>query len=1030
MGERVSVIVATCICLLAGAPSAQAQFGVDPEDWIAQVFGSNNEVFDEATDTYGVDGIFDQAGGHPWKGITDFTMRVDGMGNPVGGNPSKVRVDVPKGLVPNPTLFPRCPKALFDAGTCPPDTQIGKEEIEIKEAAVVARIQVPLYNLEIAPDQLSVFALSAADAAPLVPAIGSLAGVTPTFIVGGVRDEGSTFGPHDYGLFFTIDDVPESPTILRSKLTFWGVPGDPVHDAERDQTCATVLAPTELPPACSGGGLPHTDPALPFLNNPTHCTGTSQTTRLSLWSHSEPPATATVTTSTPTIDGKKGAQHCERIPFSSTIDVTPDTTQPDAPVGPLVRLSTPQEGLSDSTKLVTSHVKDVTVTMPPGMTLNPSTANGLEACTDAQLQANPGQVGGDACPEASKVGTVDVKSPLLPDSVTGFAFVGQPLKGDMYRLFVTLEGRGVSVRLKGSVKPNPSTGQLTATFASNPEQPFDTFDVNFEDGPRAPLANPLDCGSKTVSSTFTPWSGTPPFAATDSFTIGAGACPAPFSPTFGVRTATPLAGAFSPFFATIARGDRNQYLSRVRVKTPGGLAGMVKNVVKCPSAQAATGACPAASRIGTATTKAGAGPEPFQLAGPVYFTEGYKGAPFGMVVAIRAIAGPYDLGTVVVRQSIFVDPNTAALTVISDPLPTILEGVPIRLRSVDVALDRSKFVFNPTSCGVKPVGSTLHSTQSAAVDRSSSFTTTACERLPFTPSMAMTLTGPRQTGFAKHPGLEVTVRQPGRRADGTPQANIGKAVVKLPPALALDPDNAQAICSYDSGLKARCQPEARIGFATATSPAIEEPLRGPVYFVQGIRIDPKTGNRIRTLPSLLATLKGEVSIHLRGTTAVEGRNLVSTFQGVPDAPVSRFDMRLKGGRGGILTVGSQRGLCGRRQVANAAFTGHNAKLANLRVGMVKPCKKPRLRIRRARVSGNRLLVRGTVAKKARKRVKATLRCGDTRVAKRAKRRGRGRWAVAVKLRGRCADASRGRLRATYPGGDEFTIQTRRRKVKL
>jgi hypothetical protein len=935
IGLTAAVLAAT----LALAPSAQAQFGVDPEDWIAQVFGSDVEIFDVASDTYGEDGIYDQAGGHPWKGITDFTMRLDGMGNPQGGNPSRVRVDVPAGLVPNPTLFPRCLKALFEAGTCPPDTQIGFEEIEIKEGLAVARVKVPMYNLEIEPHQVSLFAFDAADAAPLVPAIAGLAGIHPTYIVGGVRDQPSVFGPHDTGLLFTIDDVPTSPIIRRSKLTFWGVPGDPVHDAERDQACATVLEPAPAAPVCTGGGLPHTNPELPFLNNPTHCTGTSQVTRLSLWSHPAPPPTdppaATVTTSTPVIDGKQGAQHCEDVPFSAGLEVTPDTTQPDAPVGPVVRLTTPQPGLEDKDVLVTSHVRDATVTLPPGMTLNPSAANGLEACTDAQLAANVGEVGGDECPDASRIGAVDVRSPLLPDSVTGSAFVGQPLPGDRYRLFLTLEGRGVSVRLKGSVSPDPATGQLTTTFRDNPEQPFDHFAVDLRDGSRAPLATPLDCGEHTATAALAPYSGAPPVTPSSAFAIGGAGCPAPFLPDLGVRTSTSRAGAFSPFVAQILRSDRSEFLSRVRVKTPPGLGGMVSRVTKCPAPQAARGECPASSRIGTVTTRAGAGDEPFQLSGPVYFTGGYRGAPFGMVVVVRAIAGPYDLGTVVVRQAIFVDPESAHLIVVSDPLPTILEGVPIRLRLADVAINRPGFAYNPTSCGDKAVTATLHSTAGAAIDRSASFRIDECDALPFAPRMSMRLTGRRQMRVGRHPGLRVRVRQAGR------QANVAKARVALPLSLALDPDNARSVCPYEAGLRAECSRASRIGFASARSPALDRPLRGPVYFVQGIRTDPTTGARIRTLPSLLVKLAGEVSINLRGTTAVERRKLVSTFDRVPDAPVSRFDMRLKGGRGGILVVTGGRAptLCGRRQVARARFFGHNRKSTPLRVRMAKPCKK-------------------------------------------------------------------------------------------
>ena len=937
-------LLVAIVALLTAAPAAQAQFGVDPEDWIAQVYGTDFETESQATQEYGQVGIYDQAGGHPWKGITDFRFRrTSPTGDPQGGNASNIRVDVPAGLVPNPTIFPRCPRAMFDAGSCLPDTQIGIEELTVKEGPVVASLRVPLYNVEIAPGEVSLFGFRPADA-PGVVGLASAAGIHPVYIVGGVRDAPSQFGPHDNGLYFTIDDAPASPAVLRSKLTFWGVPGDPVHNAQRGQSCATLVDPTTLnpiaPPACvppeGGPGIPSTVPEIPFLNNPTKCGGVSLLTRLSLWSHGG--AFATVDDPTPTINGKDGPQRCDRVPFDSGIEVTPNTTQPDSPVGPLVRHTTPQPGLHDKDLITTSHVKDVSVTLPPGMTLNPSAANGLVACTDEQLAANTGVVGGDECPEASKVGTAAAKSPLLPDAVTGSAFVGQPLAGDMYRLFVTLEGRGVSVRLKGSVRPDPNTGQLTTTFANNPEQPVDSFDVDIEDGSRSPLANPLDCGTKTASAVTTPWSGTAPDTATGTFTIGAGCSPG-FAPAFGARTGSPTAGGFTSVTASIARADGDQFLSGVRVDTPPGLGAVIKNMPKCSSTLAASGACPPSTLIGTASTRSGAGAEPFPLSGPVYFTEGYKGAPFGMVAVVRAIAGPYDLGTVVVRQSVFVDPEDAHITVVSDPLPQILEGVPIRLRTVDVTIDRSRFVYNPTSCGSKPVGSTLHSIQGAVSRSSASISTDRCQALGFKPRMSMRLTGRRQIKLGKHPGLRVRVRQ----ARG--QANIGRARVVLPLSLALDPANARAICGFEAGLKAQCPAKSKIGRARAFSPALNRPLRGPVYFVQGIRIDPKTGARIRTLPSLLVKLNGEIRINLRGTTNVARRRLVSTFAKVPDAPVSRFDMRLKGGKGGILTVATRarRGICARRrQISRAVFTGHNGKRKVQRVKMAKPClRRPR-----------------------------------------------------------------------------------------
>ena len=625
--------------------------------------------------------------------------------------------------------------------------------------------------------------------------------------------------------------------------------------------------------------------------------------------------------------------------------------RPDAPTGPTVGITVPQPGLADRDILATSHLRDISVTLPPGMTINPSVANGLETCTDTQFAVQAGVPGGDACPEASRIGTVVVRTPLLPplpgqpadgpDQV-GAAYVGQPLPGDMYRLFLTIEGRGVSIRLKGSVRPDPSTGQVTAVFPDNPQLPFDELAVDFRGGPRAPLATPLDCGPKTASATFAPWSGTAPIAATsDPFQIADPSCPVGFDIGFAASTASPLSGAFSPLTVRISRGDRNEFLARIaRVDAPPGLAAKIRGVEQCADAAAATGACPAASRIATATTTAGAGSEPYQLSGPVYLTEGYKGAPFGMVVAIRAIAGPYDLGTVVVRQSLWVETEDASVTVVSDALPQILEGVPIRLRDVDVTFDRPGFTYNPTSCGTKEIGGRFHSIQGTISDHPDALVRfTGCERLRFTPRMRMRLTGARQMRQGGHPSLRVRVTQRPR------QANIASAVVRLPKSLALDPDNAQAVCDFEDSLRAQCPRKTRIGMARVFSPVLNRTIGGPVYFVQGIRVDPDTGNRIRTLPTLLVKLNGEVRVNLRARTEVRRGHLVSIFPSVPDAPVSRFNMRLKGGKGGVLAATGRPRLCSRRQVAASRVAGHNGKRApqrRVRISTASACRKLRL----------------------------------------------------------------------------------------
>ncbi len=1087
------------IAAVPPAASAQAPFGI--ESFTGQVFADGQRskldaytnTGGEIADAYpdpasGGTGVYELAGGHPFIGVTDFSFRRQpGDGPPAGGNVASLRVDIPRGLMPNPRAFTRCTDAELADSDCPLDSQIGTEELTLYIGLLDTltgdgdiRLRVPLYNMtplsnpEDPPQQdvVARFGFNPAEAAeavvalpPLLPPLpnvlpgigAALLALHPVHIVGGVRDEPSGFGPFDYGLYFTIDHLPAyagtptSPGVLRSNLTFWGVPGDSAHDSppdpHRGRSCAWI--PKDSPaPACTLLALPGEppDPSLPFLSNPTECPGTPLSGVLTVWSHPDPAnggavASDTRADQTPTIqdvdDGlfKDGPQECHQLPFAPTLELLPDVTEPDAPSGPAVTQRVPQGGLANRDQFATSHVDDVSVTLPPGMTLNPSAANGLEACSDAQLAANVGVPGGEACPAASRIGDVRVTSPLLPPAasepagstpvLTGSAYVGQPLTGDRYRLFLTVEGRMLSIRLTGSVRPDPGSGQLTATFADNPQLPFDDMTVDLRGGPRAPLATPLDCGPKTATARLAPWSRTP--AATPSsspFSISGGGCPAGFEPAFAVGTASPLAGAFSPFTASIARADRNQHLSRVRVDTPPGLAGMISRVEQCADALAASGACPAASRIGTVTTTAGAGSEPYRLSGSVYLTGPYKGAPFGMVAVIRAIAGPYDLGVVVVRESIFVDPEDAHLSVVSDPLPQILEGVPIRLRTIDVAVDEPGFVYNPTSCGPKGVRGTLHSLQGAAIGRDAGLRIDGCQALGFSPKLSLRLTGPRQMGFGKHPGIRARVTQPAR------QGNIGKAVVKLPRSLALDPENARSICGFEAAQRAACPPASRIGSATAVSPALNRPLSGPVYFVQGIRVDPSTGARIRTLPSLLAKLGGEVRINLRATTAVAGRKLVSSFDRVPDAPVSRFDLSLKGGKGGVIVVSARRGVCGRRQVSLSELTGHNAKRSASRVNMVKPCKRPALKIGRVRAGRERLRARGTISRAARGSIRVALRCGRTRVAKGARRPRKGRWAVTLELRGRCADASSGRLRVAYAGGGRFRHAVRSRPVNL
>jgi hypothetical protein len=894
---------ALAVFLVLGAAfapaAARAAFGIESFD--AKAVDENGQ-------------LYEQAGAHPFEGYTKFALNTLPSGAP-DGNVRDIRVDVPPGLMSNPQAIPACSDAeLTSLAGCPVNTQVGVVDATTFALGLAVPLQVPLYNMTIGPDQVGRFAF---DPKQVVPVLGgllapvleaALGDLDPVQIIGGVRDTS------DYGQFFTITGVAAKPEITAATLTFWGVPGDPAHDPKRGQVCVTVA----VVPACALGGKAATAGQIPFLTNPTKCAG-ALTTTLTVVSHAG--ERASEETSTP-----DGPQHCELVPFEPTISLGPETVPRDAPAGIAFNLHVPQTQFKDV--LGSSHVDDVSVKLPPGMTIDPSAANGLEACTDAQLpQGTHDPV---TCPAASRIGDVQVVSTLLPDPLVGPVYLGQPLPGDRYRLFLVAEGHGVTARLKGSVTPDPATGQLTATFHDNPQVAFTNLTLTLRGGPRAPLAMPLDCGTATAGSRITPYSGTAPATPAASVTVSGCGDGAPFAPALGARSASGLSGAFAPFALSIGRDDGHQFLADVSVDLPPGLLGMVARVPRCPDAAAATGACPAASRVGTATAAAGAGPEPFSLSGPVYLTGPYRGAPFGLAVAIRAIAGPFDLGTVVVRQRIEVGYDDAHLTVVSDPLPQVLEGVPLRLRSVVVDVDRDRFMRNPTSCGAKQVTAAFGSSAGGAHGASAGLTFGGCERLPFAPRLKLALVGRKQLRTGRHPGLRARVTQ--KQAE----AGIQSARVTLPLSLALDPANARQLCEYEAGLRGQCPPGSIIGRVQARTPVLDGPLRGPVYFVKGVRVDPATGRQIRTLPTLLASLRGEVAIDLRAATAVQRGRLVTTFPAVPDAPITSFTMSVAGGRNGILVANKK--LCGRKQVARSVLGGHNGKRSARSVRIGLPCK--------------------------------------------------------------------------------------------
>ncbi|CAB4919371.1 unannotated protein [freshwater metagenome] len=953
---------------------------------------------------------FQQAGGRPPFGVTDFTFATDAAGEPVG-NTSTIRVDIPAGLTPDPLAVPTCTDAQLAAKACPVESQIGVQRLTIRGTIVplgrqTVDVRIPLYNMVRLSGQVARFAFNPAQA----PGSDLLMGdKDPIQIIGGVRSD-------DNGLFFTISDLPADPALVRSKLVFWGVPGDPSHDPERTQARTDIPAiPASTPilgPVAhqsTGGGASVAAKDVAFLSMPTSCAGV-QTSRLATTSAAGDQRSTSYTTPV-------GVEGCGGVPFAPSTTLGPAQISRDSPTGLDVGLRVPQTRAAGSR--ATAHVRNVSLTLPEGSTISPSAANGLQTCSDAQFRR--GSAGPVACPAASRVGSVTVGTPVLDAPLTGGLYLGDPLPGDRYRLFVSAEGPGFTVRLVGSVRPDPVTGRLTTVVENSPQLPFSTLDLHFDEGPRAVIATPQTCGTVQSAASLAPWSGTAPATPTSTQDV-VGCSGFPFEPGFAVA-ASPQAGAFAPFSTTFTRPDGDRFLQKIAVGLPPGLVARIKGVARCSDAQVAAEACPESSRIGTASTLAGPGAAPYALNGPVYLTNAYGGGQFGFVTIIRAVAGPYDLGNVVVRQAVSIDPEDAHVTVTSDPLPQIKEGVQLRLRSLTFAVDRPGFARNPTSCGTRQVAADLGAPDGTIAKRSAPVTFTGCERERFAPTLKLAFTGRKEMRKGGHPGVEATASQ----ADG--QAGIRSTSVALPKSVALAAANAKGLCETQAALEDKCPAASIVGTASATTPILEKPLKGPVYFVKGQRTT-ATGKVVSTLPTLYLKLQGEATIHLRAVTAVNRDRLVTTFPAIPDAPLSQFKLSIAGGKNGIIEAVDA--ICGAKNVGSARFVGQNGKKAPTQAPRIGTAcaKSPGLRVRSTRRAGRTVVVSGTIAKASKARVRVALRCGSTtRRASVVARKGR--WSTKVALKGRCATAKTGRLGVSVRAQGKLGAQTvKTRTVKL
>lgn len=845
------------------------------------------------------DGIEDtRAAGHPYQATTSFSFTTrpgtgqDAQyGNVPVEDPKDIVTELPPGFVGNPQAAPTCGSNQMRIGRCPVDSQVGVAAVRFAGTSSDA-LDVPVYNLQPTPGHPAMLGFVAGGAGEVT-------------LFPRVRSDG------DYGLSI-VAPYNQQYAVVEATLTFWGYPADDRHDAERF-TCffGSFCSP----------GTPTDAPLRPFLTAPaTECTPRQPMTRLRVNSWQNPGRVLSAEAASPALTG------CDRLTFEPSAAVAPTTSAPDAPTGLGVTLAFPQEDSAEG--LAPPALKKATVTFPEGMTINPSGANGLEACSDADLKLRSLDPVG--CQNASKVGTVTAKSPLLAEDeeLTGGIYIrsqdsSDPESGEMFRIALVLENeeRGLSIRLPGQIRANKDTGRLETTFDNNPELPVSELHLRFKGGPTAPLATPPTCGEKTVDTRLTSWGGQTADRRT-SFGIDCTPGLGGFAPSFAAGAVDPTAAAASPFVLHVAKPDGNADLDGLRLQLPTGLLATIKGNL--------------GTRVGTATIAAGPGTTPYWLSGPVVLEGAYGDAPYSLRVTVPAKAGPFDLGDVVVRQRIYVDPDDAHVTIVSDPLPTIVKGVPVRMQRLDVAVDKPGFMRNPTSCAEKTLSGALGAVGGRTAAVSSRFQVGGCEGLPLRPELALRLDDPKAMTLGKHPPFTATVRQGGR------QSNLRSVEVTLPPTVALEADNAEALCTPEQAAAKACPEASVVGSASAETPLLEERLSGKVFFVKGTRRT-ASGKVIPTLPKLWVALRGAIAVDLWADTATKNGarpRLVTTFGRVPDVPISSFVLKIAGGEHGILVVSSsdeRTNLCRSVQRADAVMDGHNGKRRTTRPAVATAC---------------------------------------------------------------------------------------------
>jgi hypothetical protein len=886
-----------------------------------------------------------QAGSHPFQLTTSIAIEESAATKGAASYeahaaslPKDVRFHWPAGLLANPSSVPRCSLAQFLTvdfengvggvsvnGTpnyCQPQTAIGVAAVTVEEPSAVklGTLSLPIFNLEPSfgePGRVGFFAVG-----------------LPVLIDPAVRSSGSD---PDYGIDVNADNITQAAALLSTEATVWGTPGDPRHDNSRGWGCLGATRGVEHLP-CAPLEQPH---PLAFVTLPTSCPGTplSSTAEADAWA--DQGIFSALNADLPTFDG------CNRLPFVPSVHSEPTSDAATSPTGLNFDLDFTDEGLVSGEGLAQSQMKRAVVTLPEGFTTNPSVAEGLKACSLAEYEASTVALATGCNPE-SKIGEVEIESPLVEGKkITGGLYVAKQHEnpyGNLLTIYLVARDPeiGVLVRQALKVTPDPVTGRLTTEVDDVPQLPFSHFHLAFRQGQRSALITPVTCGTYAVQADLYPYSNPGvPVQQESTFQITQGpegqSCPngaGPFHPTLESGTVSPLAGSYSPFVLKLFRSQGEQPVTSVDASLPEGLLGRIAGVAECSEAQiaraaarsgagegvleAASPSCPRDSEVGVVNVGAGAG-TPTYVTGHAYLAGPYKGAPLSLAIITPALAGPFDLGTVVVRVALHVDETTAQIHAVSDPLPHILQGIPLDIRSIDLNMNRSQFTLNPTSCAAKEVLATATSLFGATASLSNRFQVGGCKGLDFKPTLKLFLSG--QTKRTGNPAIRAVLTQP-----NGDNANIAKTSVVLPKGLFIDNAHINNPCTrvqFNSKPVPGegCPASSVLGAAKAWTPLLEKPEEGKIYF--------RSNGGERELPDLVVALRGQIPVQLVGFIDSVGKKgaevtrVRDRFVSVPDAPVSRFELKLKGGRKGLLE--NSHDLCTANDRARFEFTGQNGK---------------------------------------------------------------------------------------------------------